>query len=94
MKILGFLALFILSNAQSKTFDKKLFDSTVKTIKEKSYYNLTDDEIYQAALAGILKHLESKNRQLKQRDGFMEDANILLPPRNVKEMSKEMKGEI
>jgi carboxyl-terminal processing protease len=94
MRIVTLLILFTVSSAQAKTFDKKLFDHTVNAIKENSYYELSDHEIYQSALAGILKHMESKNRVLKKKDGFMEDANVILPPRNVKEMNKEMAGEI
>jgi carboxyl-terminal processing protease len=78
----------------AKKFDRKVFEQTLKTIKEKSYYELSDDEIYKAALAGVLKHLEGKNRQGIVQNGFERDANILLPPREVHEMDNEVKGEV
>ena len=94
VKILGLIILMTVVSVQAKTFDKKIFENTINTIKEKSYYKLTDDEIYQAAISGILKHIESKNREPNKESDFNEDANVLLPPRNVEEMKKEMKGEI
>ena len=94
MKSLGLIILLLIGTVYGKSFNKKIFESTINTIKEKSYYKLTDDEIYQSALAGVLKHLESRNKRLKIKSDFNEDANILLPPQNVNEMKKEMKGEL
>lgn len=94
MKILCLMTLVMMFSVQAKTFNKKIFEQTISNIKKEAFYKLSDDEVYKAAIAGVLKYLESKNKKLEKKSGFVEDANILLPPRNVSELSKEMKGEV
>ncbi|MBT3981730.1 MAG: PDZ domain-containing protein [Bacteriovoracaceae bacterium] len=94
MTKLVLLLTLLIGNVYSKSIDKSLFEKTVTTIKSTNYHNLSDKEIYEAALKGVLKHIESKNKVDKKLMSFRGDANILLPPRNANELKSEIAGEI
>jgi carboxyl-terminal processing protease len=86
--------IMLISSAFAKPFTEEIFKDAVSKIKKESYYSLSDDEIYQAAIAGVLQHLEEKNKATKKEDSFNEEGNVLLPPKSSNEMQKELKGEV
>lgn len=94
MKNLILVLVFFSAYGNANEFNKQTFESTLKTIQDNNFYQLTDDEIYQAAIAGVLKHIETKNGKKVTETSFQGDANSLLGPRNRSEMKKEMKGEL
>ncbi|MBF0299177.1 MAG: PDZ domain-containing protein [Oligoflexia bacterium] len=96
---------FLLGLASAKNspeiFNKEIFAKALKAIEEKSLYSLTEDEIYQGALKGVLAVLEEKNfygsknfkdssRSPENSDSF----NVLLSPSTSKNMETEAAGEI
>ena len=88
-----FITSLLLSNVfATDAFNKRIFEKAVKEIQSRSFYSMSENEIYEAALKGVLKKLESKNRKTDKPS--LEDANVLIPPRKVKEMGREMKGEV
>lgn len=83
------LLIFITCLEAKEEFSKKEFEKVIKTIKKTSLYKLTDSEIYEGAIKGVLSKLEEKNPRASKRL-----ANQLLPPKRKKDLKQEIKGEI
>ena len=83
------IAIFLLSlNAQSapKRFDKSSFEKALSEIRSKAYYQLTDDEIYQAALTGVLDKIEQKSKN-ENASLPIAKANVILQPNTINSLS-------
>ncbi|MAE73780.1 MAG: hypothetical protein CL675_06770, partial [Bdellovibrionaceae bacterium] len=69
------------------------FEKALSEIRSKAYYQLTDDEIYQAALTGVLDKIEQKSKN-ENASLPIAKANVILPPKTINSLSNEIKGEI
>lgn len=78
--------------AQAADFSKVDFEKAVAAIKKSSHIQLTDAQIYQAALNGVLFELEKKNDAPSLRPS--DQANVVLAPRSVSELKKDLEGKV
>lgn len=79
----------------AKSFAQNDLEQVIQTVNKKAYHPMSDDEIYKAAISGILAAMEKKARPSQASLKIVEPpANTLLEPRNSKELKNEMKGEV
>src|SRR3989339_2181044 len=69
-------------------FSKKEFEKVIKTIKQTSLYQLTDSEIYEGAVRGVLQKLDEKNQGAAKFK-----VNTLLIPEKKNFLDAELSGE-
>ena len=73
-------------------FSKADFEKAVAAIKKNARTELSEGQIYQAALSGVLLELEKKNETPSIRPS--DQANVILAPRSVSELKKDMEGTV
>jgi carboxyl-terminal processing protease len=78
--------------ANAAEFSKADFEKAVAAIKKNARVELSEGEIYQAALNGVLFELEKKNARPSLRPS--DQANVVLPPRSVTELKKDLEGTV
>ena len=94
MKKLMIYCLFFSQPIFATEFDRNSFEQAITEIQKRSIHKISKHQIYQAAIKGVLRHLEERNQAQSPQVGFKEDANILLPTQKLKQMNKEINGEI
>ncbi len=93
----NFILLFLITgiqNLESKELSQKDFDKAINTIQKKGYYSLTQDEIYQASLEGILNRIEQKHKNIHKKNIFFEKDNAYLNPEQSKNFNININGSV
>jgi carboxyl-terminal processing protease len=85
-----FIGLMPVANAAD--FSKADFEKAVAAIKKNARVELSEGQIYQAALNGVLLELEKKNETTSVRPS--DQANVILAPRSVSELKKDLEGKV
>ena len=83
------LLIFVTYSQAQEEFSKKEFEKVIKTIKQTSLHKLTDSEIYEGAIRGVLQKLEEKNQDVTKNQ-----INTLLIPEKKSFINNELSGEM
>lgn len=74
-------------------FSKNDFENAMNLIKSESVHKFTDDELYKAALSGILEHINSEQTNKKSKPFFIK-ANSLLNSKKLHSLKEDLNGEV
>lgn len=92
----GLLILTLLMPAilYAKSMTQKDFNSVVDSIKKEGLYKVSEHDIYEAAIEGVLESFERKAKKAVLLTPFQDKANELMAPRTAKEVQSELEGNI
>jgi carboxyl-terminal processing protease len=97
--VIAMLGFFCAVGVSAAGIDRAAFDRAIATLRENSYYEINDNDIYRGALQGVMQMLEEKNNSTAKTGGDSRKMefvarNVLLNPSQAQNLDITARGTL
>ncbi len=94
MKLISIFILYVLLSKNLIAESTPSLEKTIKSIQENAFYEMSDEEVYFAAIKGVLANIDKRNGTTSTSNDSPQKINQLMTPKSYKDFNQELKSQI